>query len=130
VDWKIDFDADSHDVTVTTGGAADCAGFRSMNLELVEDDRWRPGMTVLLDHSSLDASALTGSDVEEISRAVVELDERLGPAVCAIVTTDEYLGGLTDVSIRYAAPSRLCARAFDSRDRAVEWLARRRLPAP
>jgi hypothetical protein len=128
VDWRIDFDADSHDVTVTTGGTADAAGFRAMNHQLVEEDRWRPGMTVLVDHSSLDASPLTGSDVEEIARDVVELDDRLGPAVCAIVMTDEYLGGLTDVAIRYAAPSRLCARGFNSRDRAVEWLALRRLP--
>jgi hypothetical protein len=51
--WRIEFGGNPQDVTITTDGIASCHRFSAMSLELVEDPRWRLGMTVLIDHSSL-----------------------------------------------------------------------------
>jgi hypothetical protein len=93
-----------------------------MVAELASDPRWRPGTAVLVDHSALDASALTGRDVEEIAAFIVDLDDRYGPAAVALVTPDAYTEGLLDVVIRYIARARMRARTFPSRDHAAEWL--------
>ena len=60
------------------------------------------GMAVLLDHSELDASCLTGRDIEEIAAFLVELDDRVGPCVCAIVARDAYTDGLAEDQRHYA----------------------------
>jgi hypothetical protein len=120
--WQIEFGGDPQDVTITTGGTATREGFFGFNGELVADPRWRPGMAVLLDHSALDMTRLTCTDVEEIAGFVVELDDRLGPALAAIIAPDSYTGGVTDVSIQFVASSRLRACTFPSHERAVEWL--------
>jgi hypothetical protein len=124
--WRIEFGGNPQDVTITTDGIASCHGFSAMSLELVEDPRWRLGMAVLIDHSSLDMSALTGSDVEEIAAIFVELDDRLGPSIWAVVAPDAYSEGLTHVGVRQLEPSRMLARTFPSRDRAAAWLSEQR----
>jgi hypothetical protein len=122
VTWTIEFGDAPQYVTVTTYGVACRQSFCAMVAELVSDPRWRPGMAVLVDHSALDASGLTGCDVEGIAGFMVDLDDRYGPAPFAVVTPDAYTEGVLDVTIRYLARSRLRARTFPSRDRAVEWL--------
>jgi hypothetical protein len=122
VTWTFEFGGGPQYVTVTTEGVASTQAFCAMVAELASDPRWRPGMAVLVDHSALDASALTGRDVEQIAGFMVDLDDRYGSAALAIVTPDAYTEGLLDVTMRYIARSRLRARTFPSRDRAVEWL--------
>jgi hypothetical protein len=124
--WTIEFGGDPQDVTVTTDGVASRPAFCAMVADLASDPRWRPGMAVLVDHSAMDASALTGCDIEEIAACLVDLDGRYGPASLAIVTPDAYTEGIVDVVIRYSAPSQFRARIFPSRHRAVEWLAGQR----
>jgi hypothetical protein len=124
--WRIEFGGKPQDVTITTDGIASCHRFSAMGLELVADPRWRLGMAVLIDHSSLDMSALTGSDVAEIAAIFAELDDRLGPSIWAIVAPDAYSEGLTHVGVRHLERSRMLARTFLSRDRAAAWLTEQR----
>ncbi|MGZ4317130.1 MAG: hypothetical protein ACXVRS_15065 [Gaiellaceae bacterium] len=93
-----------------------------MNIELVSDPRWRPGMAVLVDHTALDSSLLTGTDIDAISESVVGLEHRFGPAPCAIVAPDPFMRGITEVSARYVAPSQPLFCALPSHDQAIEWL--------
>lgn len=121
--WKIEFGGGGpEDVIVTTFGVASRNGFFGFNLELVSDFRWRPGMAVLIDHTALDTSELTGSDIEAIADLLVELDGRLGPALAAVVTPDAYTSGVADVSIRFASAARFRARTFPSHREAAAWI--------
>jgi hypothetical protein len=127
VNWAIEFGGDPQDVTVTTAGKASRDGFFGFNLDLVSDARWRPGMLVLLDHSALDTSELTGHDVEEIAAFVRRLSAQFGSCCCAVLTPDPYARGLADVSISYVTPSTLDVRTFATRAEVLEWLRDRKL---
>jgi hypothetical protein len=122
--WTIEFvDGGPYDVVITTSGRASREGFFGFNLELVSDVRWRPGMSVLLDHSDLDTTSLTSADVEAVVELVVGLQERLGPVVCAIVAADPYSLGVAQVSVSHAEPVGSRIRTFPARAAALEWLA-------
>jgi hypothetical protein len=127
VNWAIEFGGDPQDVTVRTAGKASRNGFFGFNLELVADARWRPGMLVLLDHSALDTSGLSGRDVDEIAAFVLRLSGEFGSSSCAVVTPDPYARGLADVSISYVSASPLAVGTFATRAEALEWLTERKL---
>ncbi|MGZ4403214.1 MAG: hypothetical protein ACXVRI_10255 [Gaiellaceae bacterium] len=67
MNWTIEFGGDPAEVTIETFGVASREGFIRLNIELVSDPRWRPGMAVLVDHTALDSSLLTGTDIDAIS---------------------------------------------------------------
>ena len=124
VDFRIEFGADPPaDVTVTTSGSADAPTFAMMNGALVGDERFVPGMSVLVDHSALDTSGLSSDDVRDIARAVEGLGDRLGRATIAIVAPTLLVWGHTRQSIMFAEETLARARVFRSKDDALGWLA-------
>ncbi len=125
MNWTIEFGGSPHDVVVTTHGVATRDGFVGFNTDLVSDPRWRPGMAVLLDHSDLDTSQLTGDDVEDIVEFLsAKLAARLGPVTTAIVSPDPYGRGLADVSVQMLLSPHptMRIRSFASRELACDWL--------
>jgi hypothetical protein len=82
-------------------------------------------MAVLLDHSDLDTSQLTGDDVEDIVEFLsAELAARLGPVTAAIVSPDPYGRGLVDVSVQMllSLEPTMRIRSFPSRELACDSL--------
>jgi hypothetical protein len=122
MEFRIDFGGEPQDVTVTTAGRADLEGFERFNEALVSDPRYRPGMTILVDHSQLDASTLSPPEVEAVGDIVARVADRLGPSLVAIVSGDRVTFGQAGISVAYAPPERIRVRVFYTLDEAVEWL--------
>jgi hypothetical protein len=126
VDHRIEFGGEPQDVTVTTSGEADRAGFAAFNNALVTHPAFRPGMAVLIDHSDLDASLLTGADILAIADHLKRLEHRLGDGPMALVAPDAFAFGLARVSVRQAQFERLEPQTFASREEALDWLRARK----
>jgi hypothetical protein len=120
MDYVIDFGADA-DVVVTTSGQADPAGIRRFLNEMVSDGRFRPGSSLLNDHSALDFSGLTPADIRDISDLVSRLDEqhRFGPF--AVVVPNTFAFGLARMG-QTLLTADVLGRIFYSREDAIEWL--------
>ena len=120
MDYIIDFGADA-DVVVTTSGRADPVGIRRFLNEIVSDERFRSGSSILNDHTALDFSGLTPSDVREISDLVSRLDEqhRFGPF--AVVVPNPFAFGMARMA-QTLVRTDVLGRIFYSREAAIEWL--------
>jgi len=120
MDYVIDFGADA-DVVVTTSGLADPADIRRFMGEMVSDGRFQPGSSVLNDHTALDFSGLTPTDIRDISDFVSRLDEqhRFGPF--AVVVPNSFAFGLARMG-QTLLKTEVLGRIFYSREAAIEWL--------
>jgi hypothetical protein len=126
MDFRIDFGADPPaDVTVSTSGSADAPTFAVMNAVLVGDERFVPGMSVLVDHSALDTSALSAVDIREIARTFEGLRDRVGRADIAIVAPTLLAWGQTRQSITLAEETLARVRLVRSKDDALQWFSGR-----
>ena len=124
MDFRIEFGADPPaDVTVTTSGSADAPTFAVMNAVLVGDERFVPGMSVLVDQSALDTSGLSADDIRGIARTFEGLGDRLGRADIAIVAPTLLTWGRARQSITLAEETLARAQLVRSKDAALRWLA-------
>jgi hypothetical protein len=57
MDFTIEFGGRPQDMTITTSGTADVAGFSRMNSALTSDPRFRSGMAILVELSALDCGS-------------------------------------------------------------------------
>ncbi len=122
MEYSIQFGGMPEDVTITTSGLADADGLIGFVRDLVANPRFRPGMLILVDHMAIDASRLTGADVQAQARVVVELAGRLGRSKVAIVVPTPLTFGYARMYEHYAAETELESRVFYSRRDAVAWL--------
>jgi hypothetical protein len=122
VEYTIEFGAHPLvDVTITTSGRADVDGFRRINDQVVADSRFRPGSTLLFDHSALDARSLTPSDIAQIAGMGGALGE---PGLIVLVVPDAFTFGLARQGSTMAGPAISdSVRIFYSRDDAEAWLS-------
>jgi hypothetical protein len=120
--WTIDFGGYPQDVTVATSGKATREGFAGMNAELVDDERFGPGMLVLLDHTHLVVDELSSQDVQSISDDFVRHDDELPSAVAALVAPTPVQFGLAHMSTMLAEPTTPSIRVFYTQTEALEWL--------
>jgi hypothetical protein len=123
---RIEFGGEPQDVTVITWGEADRAGFAAFNNDLVSHPEFRPGMAVLIDHSELDASLLTGADILAIADHLKRVEHRIGDGPVALVAPDAFAFGLARVSVRQAQLERLEPETFASREEALAWIRTRK----
>jgi hypothetical protein len=122
VEYTIVFGGEPQDVTITTSGWADREVFLRFNKELVADERFEPGMAILVDHTDLDATALTSYDVEAIGNSVKRISDRLGESLIAVVGEDWVTFGLARESLALAGPIPSRFGIFHTREEAIEWL--------
>jgi hypothetical protein len=122
MEFMIEFGADDAEVVITTGGAAHADGFLRFNRALAADPRFRPGMSVLVDHSELDMSTLTDDDLVEIARSVAAIQGRLGTSKVAIVVHDDLGYRHTSQARAEAEPLQIEAEIFSSRNEGIAWL--------
>ena len=116
------------DVLVETTGRGTLTGFTSFIRDLVADERFRPGMAVLVDHSRLDAGALATADARSFAALVARLDE-LGCATLACVAPQDVMYGISRAFETHTEGTDVAAAAFRTRAEARAWIARR-LEAP
>ena len=128
--YSIEFGGTPQDVTITTSGLADADGLIGFVRDLVASPRFRPGMFILVDHMSIDASRLTGADVRAQASVVVTLAQRLGPSKVAIVVPTPLTFGYARMYEHHAAESQVDSRVFYSRRDALAWLESERTVAP
>jgi hypothetical protein len=120
--WTVDFAGGPQDVTVTTWGRATREGIFGVNRDLVSDERWLPGMRVLLDCCGLDTEDLDGEDIESIMDLLVSLEGAYGPAMFAILAPDPYAFGVAEVFARNLPQAQFRFHAFSAGVEALAWL--------
>lgn len=129
VEFLITFGFTPEAAILTTSGVARVEDFRKMNEALIDDPRFHAGMPILVDHTSLDASVLTPTDVRAIGEFVASIGERLGPRSVAVVVPDKLTFGFVRMGEMRANQRQLSVKIFYSLPEAVQWLQRTQPPA-
>lgn len=62
MEWQITWSGDPEDLLVRTSGVASLDGLDALSQELLTDQRFRPDLRVLIDHSDLSFTNLTRED--------------------------------------------------------------------
>jgi hypothetical protein len=122
MEHTIVFGGAPHDVTITTSGPASRQGLIGFVRDLVDDARFRPGMSILVDHLALDGTTIMASDVRALAAEVLRLDERLGATKVAIVVPTPLTFGYARMYELHAADAQVRSRVFYVRADAVTWL--------
>jgi hypothetical protein len=122
VHYTIEFGGELPGVRVRTGGAANRPGFMQLSDEIVDDPRFRPGTSILVDHSELDARPLSTNDLAAIGDHNVRLARRFGGAPIAIVAPSDLTFGLSRQAggLSGCVGLRICT--FRSHEAALAWL--------
>lgn len=113
------------DVTVTTSGPASGEGLARYVNDLVDDDRFRPGLRVLVDHRELDATTVTPANMRAHAELMKRLDGRLGDTTIAFVVGSPLAFGYARMYELHAAETQLRSHVFYSREEAIAWLSGR-----
>jgi len=110
------------DIEIALSGVPTPASFISLNVRLMQDPRFRAGLTMLVDLSGLDGAALAEDGVQGFAEMVVERDWYRMPSAVAIIATDPHT---RDAALLYRAHlggSRSSREVFRSRAEALAWL--------
>jgi hypothetical protein len=129
VEYSIQFGGPPQDVTITTSGSATAAGLIGFVTDLISNERYRPGMSILVDHMALDASTLSAADVRALAQTVVRLDDEIGSSRVAIVVPDPLTFGFARMYELQAADAQVRSRVFYGRSDALTWLQEQRSDA-
>ena len=124
----LDFVDDPDGVIVHLFGRGDVAGFRALN-QLLLDPRFRSGMQILVDHTHLDVSQLTVSEIDQIGSYALTLRGGVGPGAIAVVAPD-ILNRLAAQAITYRTGSTAFSpQYFETLAEGLRWLAHQRSAA-
>jgi hypothetical protein len=122
MEFTIEFEAHGVDVLITTNGVANADGFLRLNRALTADARFRPGMAVLVDHSSLDTRRLTEEDLRETAASFAEMRDRVGTSKIAFLVSGRPSAEQVETARAHAQPMETEMREFYSRADAIAWL--------
>lgn len=87
MNWTVEFDQAPHDVTVTADGQARASEFGRLFEELCLDERFKPGMLILLDLSNVDMDLVPQASVGRSFNGLAALRDRCDGCALAIVCT-------------------------------------------
>jgi len=123
VEYAIRFGGDPEDVLVTTSGEAELDALHRFVEEVIADPRFRPGMSVIVDHTALDVSTLTAADMRARSSRLAANADRIGPSRVATVVAGQAAFGLWRMMDAYEdGLLESDGRVFYSLDEARAWL--------
>jgi hypothetical protein len=88
MEFTIEFGGDPQDVTITLAGVATPESFRRFNEARLSDERFRKGLVILLDASSLDTSQMSEVMFQEAVEPMLEREANDPPLALAIVAPD------------------------------------------
>jgi hypothetical protein len=110
------------DIEITLSGAPTPESFASLNRRLTDDPRFRARMTMLVDCSALDTSALSEQALEGLSQPMLERDWHYPPAAVAIIAPDEMTYTAVRAYRAHLGGTQSNRYVFRSRTEAVAWL--------
>jgi hypothetical protein len=87
MDWLFEFDRAPHDVTVTATGQALAAEFGQLFESLCVDERFVPGMLILLDLRDVDLDRVPQMELARVTEDLGHLREGCEGCALAIVCT-------------------------------------------
>jgi hypothetical protein len=126
VEYTIEFGGEPQDVTIKTSGQANAEGLIGFVTDLVASSQYQRGMTILVDHTGLDASTLTATDVRALADAVLRLDDQIGASKVAIVVPNPLTYGFARMYELQAEAAQVRSSVFYSLSDALAWLERQR----
>lgn len=126
MDVDIEFGPQPRHVTVVLAGIADVAGFARCNALLSSNQRFRAGMTMLIDAHALDVSQLSDVTLEATGNSIVVRDFHYPPQAVAIVASDERAFKALQLLRAHLGGSISRRRIFMSRAEALDWLETQR----
>src|SRR5690348_12210773 len=93
MEWEVTWGGDPEDVLVVTSGVASVEGLRAMGDAVLLDGRYQPGMCAILDHTLLDWSGLTTSEIRRRAGDLPEIRTRIGTSrIASVVATTAAFG--------------------------------------
>jgi len=108
---------------VTTSGPANPDVYEEALDAILTHPDWRPGHSYIFDHTSLDASQMTKSDVERIAEIARTRRNRYHVGKSAMVAPNDVAYGFGRMVIVYAEDeARIPANIFRTLDEAVSWV--------
>jgi hypothetical protein len=129
VHFRLNFGLTPEAAILTTSGVARVEDFQMMSEALVDHPRFQLGMPILVDHTRLDASVLTETDIRAIGEFVATIGGRLGPSSIAVVVPDKLTFGFVRMGEMRANQPQLNVSIFYSLPEAVHWLQQTQPPA-
>jgi len=113
---------------IKTEGKADIAGFQSFLSEIFSHPQWKPGKSVLLDHSDLVLSFFRTDEVRSVSKIVLDNKEIIGKGKWAFVISGNFAYGMArmwQIITEEKAP--MAIYIFKDRQEAISWLSNGKL---
>ena len=129
MEFTIEFGGDPQDVTITLSGVATPGSFRRFNEARLSDERFRKGLVILLDASSLDTSQMSEVMFQEAVEPMLEREVNHPPLALAILAPDART--FKDAVLTRAHLGGVSSHrgVFASREHAVSWLSQQRRAA-
>ena len=110
-----------------TSGDARVDQFEKLLDSMLSHEQWNPGISILHDHSDLNAGPLTVNEIKDIANMCVKRSDRIGEARCAVVVSRDLEFGLARMWATYVEGRwQASARIFRSRNEAIDWLTDRK----
>ena|ERR1700730_4687869 len=126
MEFTIAFGGAPQDVTIILSGVATPEAFRRFNEARLSDERFRKGLVILLDASSLDTSQMTESMFQEAFAPMLERELLYPPLALAIVAPDARTFKDAIITRAHLGGQRSHRAVFASLEDALFWLKRQR----
>lgn len=110
-----------------TSGDAQADQFDKLLDSMLSHEQWNPGISILHDHSDLNAGPLTVNEVKDIANMCAKRRDLIGEAKFAVVVSRDLEFGLARMWATYIEGRwQASARIFRSRNEAIDWLTARK----
>jgi hypothetical protein len=113
----IQFTPGPEDALIVTSGTATMDGLDAVVKDLLSDDRYVPGMSLLFDHTDLDWGSLRAEDLVRRLHLALKGADLIGPRRIAVVSADRRID-----DVRMLRRNEPQWKAFGSVDDGRAWL--------
>jgi hypothetical protein len=126
MEFTIEFGGDPQDVTITLSGIATPESFRRFNDARLSDERFRKGLVILLEASTLDTSQMSEVLFQEAVEPMLERELSDPPLALAIVAPDARTFKDAVLTRAHLGGQSSHRAVFASREDALLWLGQQR----
>jgi hypothetical protein len=123
VEYEVEWGGSPQDVTISFFGDASFSNAPAFTREFLEDERYRPGLKVLVDHTEPHTFKYSTGELRELIDRVVAMEGKIGGGYCAIVAPTPVVYGIMriwEAELESATKARI--RLFRSKEDAIAWL--------
>jgi hypothetical protein len=122
MEFRIEFSGDY--CLATTTGDANAEGFSELLNSVFTHGSWRPGKSLVVDHSALIADALTSDDIKRMADRSVRNHSMSEIAMHAIIAPRDLQFGLGRMWMSYVEyESKAAINVFRTRKEAINWVS-------